>query len=480
MRYVLPRLLLVGTAVFAGGMSATQSVAVQKTTVRIEDIGAFIEADLFQPDFLVGDSNYQALTATSDGTIHFVVNTHNSNYGCRYYRFDPKTETMTLAGKLDEILGEPAETHIPQGKVHTPLIEHKGKVWFATHTSFYRGDLPELDSGAKMPYGGGHFMNYDLQTEQFTDLAAVLPGEGIITMAMDKRNEILYGLTWPSGILVSYEIGRKQLRCWGAVQGRGEWGCHPSEWDRICRTLGVAPSGEVYGSTMDGGIWKYDPWQPARVSYIEGLDLSRASLSQSAEETMKGDFQNNWRAIAWNPATESFWGILWETTVLFEFVPSANYIRSVAELRPEAYRGMPRNPEISQLGFMLGPNNTIFYLAHGPAVQIESRPAVQSGLYLITYDIDKGALVNHGPIFSRDQRRVFFAESIAIGLDDHIYTVAWVEVTDPLRRNAIAKARAFGPAETAQMVYEILLVRLPKWQEFTAALSSRSATDNTP
>ncbi|MBI5091350.1 MAG: hypothetical protein HZB26_02790 [Candidatus Hydrogenedentes bacterium] len=449
----------------AASAGAADSAEVKRSAVHFQDLQDRIDADLLQPDFPAGDSNYNALTATSDGRIHFVINTHNSAYGCRYYIFDPKNNGMKLAGKLDEVLREPADTHIPQGKVHVPLIEHKGKIWFATHTSFYHGDLPELDAGAKAPYSGGHFMSYDLKSGRFADLAKVMPGEGIITMAMDTQRETLYGLTWPSGLLVSYEIGKKELRCWGAVQGRGEWGDHPWEWDRICRTLAVAPAGEVYGSTMDGKIWKFDPAQYRRVSYIDGLDLSRVSLSQSAIETAKGDFEHNWRAIEWNPATNSFWGIIWETTALFEFRPSANYIRTVAELRPEAYQGMPRNPEISQLGFMLGPNNTLFYLGHGPEVTIDGRPSVQSGLYLLTYDVTQKKLVDHGPILSRDNRRVFFAESIAIGKDDHIYTVAWVEVTDPARREAISKARTSGPAETAQLVYEMLLVRLPKWQD---------------
>jgi hypothetical protein len=127
---------------------------------------------------------------------------------------------------------------------------------------------------------------------------------------------------------------------------------------------------------------------------------------------------------------------------------------------------MPRNPETSQLGFMLGPKNTIFYLAHGPVVDMPGRPAIQSGLYLLTYDLGKGELTNHGPIFSPDMRRVFFAESIAIGPDDHIYTVAWVEIADAKRKAARAKEAEAGPAETAATVYEIQLVRLPKWQTF--------------
>jgi hypothetical protein len=217
---------------------------------------------------------------------------------------------------------------------------------------------------------------------------------------------------------------------------------------------------------MDGRIWKYDRNQANRVSYIEGLDLSKVPFSQSAEETDKGNFQNNWRVIEWNPMTKSFWGILFETATLFEFDPATHYIRSVVDLRPEPYQGMPRNPETSQLGFLIGPNNTIFYLAHGPAIEIEGKPKVQSGLDLFTYEIDKGKFTNHGAVIAPDQRRPFFAESLTIGADDHLYTVAWVEVTDPDRISKLREARAMGaPSETAEMVYEMLLTRLPKWTE---------------
>jgi hypothetical protein len=286
-------------------------------------------------------------------------------------------------------------------------------------------------------------------------------------MTMDTKAEVLYGLTWPSGILLSYDINNQDLRCWGAVQGRGAWGRKPHKWEMICRTLAVDPNGFVYGSTMDGRIWKYDPDKVIRVNFIEGLDLKRVPFSQSAEETMKGTFRHNWRTIEWNPKTNSFWGLHFECATLFEFVPSQNYIRAVAEFGHEAYFGMPRNPEISQLGFTIGPKNTIFYLTHGPVVEIKGRKNIQSSLYLITYEIDKAKYTNHGPIFSQNKRRVFFAESIAIGTDDHIYTTAWVEVTDPQRAKRIHAARLEGaPEETQKTTYETLLVRLPKWQNY--------------
>ena len=73
---------------------------------------------------------------------------------------------------------------------------------------------------------------------------------------------------------------------------------------------------------------------------------------------------------------------------------------------------------------------------------------------------------NHGLVIGPNNRRPFFAESLVIGSDEHLYSVAWVEVTDPSRRAAISEARAFGPEETDRMLYEIQLLRLPEWQKF--------------
>jgi len=459
----------VALAVVQGLAWAEHPAVVEKKSIPLEEVRKRIPCEFFQPDFPIGDSNYHSLVAASDGKLYFSIDTHNTDYACRFYSFDPASEAMTMIAELDAPLGEDAKKEISQGKVHVPFFEHEGKLYFATHTSFYQGGLPGYDAGDKPLYTGGRFMSYDMRTGAFESLAQIIPNDGIITMIMDREKEVLYGLSWPSALLVSYDLESKELRCWGAVQERGEWGHHPQEWSRVCRTLGLDPKGNLYGSTMDGRVWKYDPEvRPRPLSYIKGLDLSRATFSQSAEETLKGDFQHNWRVVEWNPATNSFFGIVWETTALFEFVPEKNYIRALADFRPEAYQGMPRNPEISQLGFIIAPDqNTILYLAHGPAAEIEGVPAVQSGLYLLSYDIEKQEMKNHGLVIGRNDRRPFFAESLVIGKDDRLYSVAWTEVTDPTRRSAIAEARAFGPEETERMVYEIQLLRLPKWRKFS-------------
>jgi hypothetical protein len=449
-------------------VAADQPAEVVKKTFPLADIEDRIPCEFFDPDFPNGDSNYHSLVSASDGKLYFSIDTHNTDYACRFYSFDPGSETVREIARMDATLGEDARKQISQGKIHVPFYEHESKLYFATHIAFYQEGLPGYDAKEKPLYKGGHFMSYDLKTGHFEDLARILPDEGLINMIMDTKREVLYGLSWPSGLLLSYELKTGDLHSWGAVQGRGEWGHHPHEWDRVCRTLALEPNGNVYGSTMHGRIWRFEPERrPRPLSYIDGLDLSRVSFSQSARETLRGDFQHNWRVVEWNPVTESFFGIQWETAALFEFVPEKEYIHALCDFRHEAYKGMPRNPELGQLGFLLAPdNNTILYLINGPATSIEGRSDLQSGLYLLSYDIAKGTMKNHGLVIGKKDRRPFFAESLAIGADDRLYSVAWTEVVKPERRAAIAKARTFGPEETERVVYEVQLIQMPKWQKF--------------
>ena len=56
--------------------------------------------------------------------------------------------------------------------------------------------------------------------------------------------------------------------------------------------------------------------------------------------------------------------------------------------------------------------------------------------------------------------------SNAIGPDDHLCTVAWVEALDPERMEQVQSARGFAvPEETKDTIYEIQLVRMPVWLE---------------
>ena len=116
---------------------------------------------------------------------------------------------------------------------------------------------------------------------------------------------------------------------------------------------------------------------------------------------------------------------------------------------------------------MLGPKNTILYLAHAPDVPVAGRPDVPSSIHLVSYEIDNDRYTDHGRLTSADGRRVYFTESIEIGADDHLYTVAWVETIDPTHAKQIQLARSeAAPDEQEEAVYEMMLVQLPTWDQF--------------
>ncbi|GAB5559968.1 MAG: hypothetical protein SynsKO_16150 [Synoicihabitans sp.] len=432
-----------------------------------------IPTRLFDPEFLEGDCNYHNLTSASDGQLYFSLGTHNDRTPTHLYRFDPQTEQITLIANLSDVLGESVDDHIPHGKIHTPLIEHDGHLYFGTHTAYYTGNLPNMTPPAdRAPYSGGHFMRYDLQSGEFEDLAQLqLPNEGIITAALDRQNEILYGLTWPTGLLLSYDLNEGMLKNWGAVQQRGEWGRLPAEWNFICRRLGLDDDGNLFGGTDTGKIWRFEADQQRPVHYYENLNLTHLAPVQEADFSVPAEahfFWNNWRTILWNDLTDSFWGLQGGSTQLFEFKPATGMLRSVRSLRPAGVDPLTRrNPFRTQLGFMLGPKNTLLYLAHAPDQPVPGRPDVRSSVRLVSYQIDEDRYTDHGRLTTADGRRIFFTESIEIGADDHLYTVAWVETTDPDREDEIRAARKLGaPDEQKEALFEMMLVQLPKWDQF--------------
>jgi hypothetical protein len=452
-------------AVTLFGLSAFTALADSSPTILTQT---------FNPGFLEGDCNYHSLTSASDGMLYFTVCTHNEEESPRIYRFDPTEQRITLIAKLADVLNQDVTKQVPDGKIHTPLIEHDGFLYFATHTAYYTGNLPNMTPPAgRAPYAGGHFMRYNLGSGEFEDLAQLqLANEGIITMAMDRKSETLYGLTWPTGLLISYNLKEGLLHNWGAVQQRGEWGRLPEEWNFICRRLAINPDGDLYGGTDTGRIWHLETDEPRPVKYFENLNLTHLAPIQEANFEVPAEahfFWNNWRTILWNDHTDSFWGLQGGSTQLFEFKPSTGMLRSVRPLRADGVDPLTRrNPLRTQLGFMLGPNNTLWYLAHGPAVPVTGRPDVNASVRLVSYQIDEQRYTDHGRLTTADGRRIFHTESIEIGSDDRIYTVAWVETIDPNRAAKIRDARALGaPDEQQEAIFEMMLVQLPQWDQFT-------------
>jgi len=74
-------------------------------------------------------------------------------------------------------------------------------------------------------------------------------------MAMDTKGGRLFGLTWPSGRFLVYDIAKKELRDLGLTSELGEKGVGP-KFRVVCRSIAVPPaSGAAYFTTSTGDIW---------------------------------------------------------------------------------------------------------------------------------------------------------------------------------------------------------------------------------
>jgi hypothetical protein len=88
------------------------------------------------------------------------------------------------------------------------------------------------------------------------------------------------------------------------------------------------------------------------------------------------------------------------------------------------------------LGFQLGPDQeTVYYLTGGPIYidgkRVKGTDQIAKGaakglenLHLVTYHLPTHTYKDHGPIFYADGNRPTYVNSIAIGADESVYTLA--------------------------------------------------------
>ena len=185
-------------------------------------------AKTFNSGFSLAHDTYNGISPASDGKIYYVLCSQSIDEGGQIYSFDPKGEKIKHLGDLTEICGEKGLKAIVQGKSHVKFVEAKGKLYFATHIGYYS----IVDGMEKMgippagykPYPGGHLIAYDMATGKFDNLAIAPHQEGILTMNMDTKRGLIYGITWPTGYFFRYDLAKKELKDLGPITGEGENG----------------------------------------------------------------------------------------------------------------------------------------------------------------------------------------------------------------------------------------------------------------
>ncbi|MCL2623270.1 MAG: hypothetical protein FWD31_06335 [Planctomycetaceae bacterium] len=398
-----------------------------------------LTAKHYYSGFADAHDTYNAISAASDGKIYYVLSSDKHDVGGQFYAYDPATDQTRFIADLSEAVGE--KNHIAQGKSHVEFYEYDGKLYFATHIGFYEmidgaECLPVNPPAGYQLYPGGHFVSYDMTSGKIESLALAPHGEGILTMTMDQQRGHLYGITWPKGYLLHYDLNTKQFQDLGLVNAHGEGGVIGKDYRVICRSMVVDPrDGYVYYSTAEGDIFFYRPGLSAPEKLAD-VDL-RLDYFGSYDYTGPGSMAYNWRKIFWYEPENVAYGVHGNSGYLFRFDPKAKKVEIVERITSEPSRksGMFDLFSYGYLGFMLGKDNTIYYLTGGPiyidGIRVKGVDKIAMGaarglenLHLVTYNIPAGKYKDHGAVFYADGERPTYVNSIAQDKAGNIYTLA--------------------------------------------------------
>ena len=401
-----------------------------------------LEARIYNSGFDLAHDSYNGIGTASNGKIYYVLSSQDINTGAQVYSYDPAADKIQPLGDLTEACGEKGLKAIPQNKSHVGFWESSGKLYFASHIGYYTikngmetfGEPP----AGYGPYLGGHFLSVDMTTGQFENLVTAPHHEGIIAMAMDPARGRLYGLTWPTGYFIRYDLAKKDLKDFGRVSDLGESVRGP-HYRTLCRSLVVDPAdGSVYFSTAEGTILRYRYDQDA-LETVQGEDLKKDYFGVY-DPASPGTMGYNWRQTVWYAPGKMVYGVHGNSGYLFRFDPRGPRVEVLDRItsEPSKRSGMFDEFSYGYLGFTLGPDHeTLYYLTGGPIYRdgkrVTGKASTAKGeakgeedLHLITYNIPAAKYVDHGAIFFADGSRPAYVNSIAVGKDGAVYFLSRV------------------------------------------------------
>jgi hypothetical protein len=408
---------------------------------------AVIAATLHPSHFPMSDSNFDSLSSASDGCLYYTLCSHDIDTHARVYRLNPATgEAPEFLGDLGEIVGEAGTNSVPQGKSHSQYYEHGRRLYFATHYGYYKPSSNKEEPGETppgyRPYPGGHFASFDMRTGRFRDLAKAPPGEGILTMTLDASRGRLYGLTWPNGHFIYYDLAERHLADLGPVSRGGEFG-DGDQYFCLCRSLGLDPrDGSVYLTNADGEIRRYDHQSDEVVS--TGASLKRDIFGHWEVHT-PGHQGYNWRKVLWHHQMGKFLAVHPKSAFLFSFDPQTREVEIIERIAADELRKNGRFEPFryGYLGLAFGPDQqTLYYLTATYDLRAEDGRNVPEVLHLVTYSLPTGRLADHGVVRLKDGRYPTMTHSIAVHPNGRVYTVPWIE---KLRREG-------GPAQQVDLI----------------------------
>jgi len=393
------------------------------------------------PENYKPDGMWAGLYAASSGKVYSGLCTHGGS--ALFYEYDPAKGVNRLVADIGEFLGDKGTGERAHGKIHTRFAEDKrGRIYFATGN---QGSGPRTIDPTTWVHRGSHLIRYDPSTGKLEDLGQVTPNFGSYGLVIDREREIVY-LTCFDSHLYQFDVNRRSSRDLGRV-------CN---WD-INRMIAIDDRGNVYGTSENHWIWKYD----AKADRLVELPLQiphdptvRLNYSSGAPAL---DRRQIWRYVEWDPVDKKIYGIECGRSLLFAFDPAAGphgSVRQLADMALEEHRRQNRFP-YATLAMGLNPGKEIYYATVSRSFDYgadDQETEAATRTFLEHYDLKTGQKQVLGAMVATDGRLVLGLGGCEVAKDGKVYFCGAVQ--EPDKGKVAGRAAGRDPYRLQLMVWD--------------------------
>lgn len=247
-----------------------------------------------------------SLTAGKDGLVYggFTGLKHNL-----LFAFDKRKTVMTnLGGKIRDSI----QLYAGKDAVSGHQFDSRGQAKILQKIHHSLDTLPDGQiagcTGQNIGYfddycrmeddDGGHVFVFDPRKGKVTNYGIPVPHEWIICSTVDPSGEHLYGMTYFTNAVFSCNLKTGEKRLLGRVRGGHTWGCS------CCHQCFCDADGNLYGSCIDGYLFKYDPQKKKLVETdikLPGNDRRVDSAIRAPDGMIYGGTWENSYLFAFNP-----------------------------------------------------------------------------------------------------------------------------------------------------------------------------------
>ena len=380
--------------------------------------------DLYDWPFL--DGQWEGILCADDGNVYFGVSSHSGIHHAQLFRYSIRRDHIEHVADMGQACGEMCAGTAPQGKIHSQMWEDGDAIYCGTAAAH---------STLEVPYKGGHWIKIDKRTGAVTDMGKTSSEDCLIVMAYDPAAKLLYAHTNVKGMLMRFNPATREEKFLGIPEKDS-----PAKLKRGIALM-IDPEGNVYGCRPPAcTFWQYNP----RTGAITNLAVNVPPPTDVAAGDTNAIARYNTDSgrihmALWDKDEQCFYAIRSHDEMLLRFFPPA--------------AGRPARAEALQLMGLTGHRFGSRYASctlvrHGRTIYYTPYTGWGGVTHVVSYDMDRKQVTDHGPLVVEGDRRVNEVHSLAAGPDGKLYMVAFVfsiEGKDPVRPYAMRDVYPFHP-----------------------------------